>query len=330
MACMRHSRDHDEAKFLVFRSKPSSDAPFKINSEAGIEIHDREDISVDKMEQQIARFSPDIIFISGWTNKKYLNLAKAYKNKGLPVIVGMDNHWKGTLKQHIAGFLSPWYIKHYFTDIWIPGSPQYKFAKRLGFNDKQIHQGLYCANEELFKGKPKSTKKKEVLFVGRMVAHKGVPQLIGLIENLIAQDKLNLRFHFVGNGPLTDRLPKHENIKHTPFIAPEKLPQVLEETGFFILPSTYEAWGVVVQEALLMGTPVISTHQCGAAIDLVEHTKNGFLFDAGSFDELQTILEKIEVLSDQEYATLSENALSTAKKIDHNRWSQTFEKIVKK
>jgi glycosyltransferase involved in cell wall biosynthesis len=256
-----------------------------------------------------------------------LKIAKKYKSEGVPVVVGMDNHWKGTFKQRLAGLLSPWYIKPYFTDIWIPGSPQYKFAQQLGFKKQHIHKGLYCADAKLFKGNIKRKKKNEILFVGRLVDHKGVPQIISMLNRLISENKLNLRFHFIGNGPLAENIPDDKNIQHTPFVKPEELPVLLHNTGFFILPSTYEAWGVVVHEALLMGTPVISTRQCGAAIDLIEDHKNGYLFDASSFDQLEDILEKIQLMTDDEYEKMSENALKSAKQINVENWSQTLQEI---
>lgn len=330
MACMQHSRDRDKTEFLVFRSSPHPDAPFEIKSETGIEIHDREAISANKMEQQIATFSPDIIYVAGWTNKTYLSIAKAYKKKGIPVITGMDNHWKGTVKQYLAGLLSPWLIKPYFTDIWIPGSPQYRLAKHLGFSDRMIHTGLYCANSNLFKGTPKTKKKSDFLFIGRLVDHKGVPLFVEVLKRLIAKNQLDFTIHFVGNGPLKDSIPVHQNIKHTPFVAPSDLPDLLHQAGFFILPSTYEAWGVVVHEALLTGTPVISTHQCGAAKDLVTNDVNGYLFDASKFEVLEEILSKIENLSHQEYAKLSENALAAGNQINHDAWSQTLMNVGKR
>lgn len=329
MANMRHSNATFGNEFLVFRNTPSPDAPFIIDSEKGITLHNIEAMSDEQLRHRIEAFSPDLIYIAGWNNKSYLQIAKEYKKKGIPVLTGMDNHWLGTWKQHLAGLAKHLLIHPYFSAIWVPGSPQLPFAKKLGFKLHQIHQGLYCADEQLFEKSPKTKKNNEIIFVGRLVNHKGVPQLIAVLEKLIAQEKLNVIFHFVGNGSLKDQLPQHKNVKRTPFVHPNDLPAIIHNAGFFILPSTYEAWGVVVQEALLAATPVISTYQCGAAKDLVTHEESGFLFDATDFSSLITIIDTVDTMSNEQYAKMSQAALEAGKKMTMDNWANTIEKIGK-
>ncbi len=45
----------------------------------------------------------------------------------------------------------------------------------------------------------------------------------------------------------------------------------------FILPSTTESWGLIINEAMDFGLPIITTNQVGAAPDLVRHGENGFI-----------------------------------------------------
>ena len=59
----------------------------------------------------------------------------------------------------------------------------------------------------------------------------------------------------------------------------------------FVLPSTYEPHGIVISEAMGAGTPVIASDACGAAIDLVEPGKTGWLFSNGSADDLERVLK---------------------------------------
>lgn len=330
MACMQYNRDHYDNDFLVFRTKPSIEAPFQINSEKRIEICNEDDFTEAELVNKVKSFSPSVLYVAGWTNKLYLKIAQQYKRKGIPVVVGMDNHWKGNIKQYLASILSSFYIKPYFTDIWIPGSPQYKFASYLGFAKQNIHRGLYCADTNLFKSEPKENKKNEIVFVGRLVKHKGVSHFITFLEQLINTNKLDIKIKFIGNGPLGQDIPNHKLIQHISFVHPNQLPELLKETGFLILPSIYEAWGVVVHEALLSGTPVISTKQCGAAIDMIIHGENGFLFDTNAFGELEKIVEQISRMSDQAYQKMSEKAIQTAQQINLDQWSKTLQKIAAK
>ena len=91
---------------------------------------------------------------------------------------------------------------------------------------------------------------------------------------MIGKNLLNFKIHIVGNGPLANIIPKHNLIKHTEFVNPKDLPNLMFNAGYLILPSLYEAWGVVVHEAVLAGMPILTTHQTGAASDFVVHNYN--------------------------------------------------------
>ena len=59
-----------------------------------------------------------------------------------------------------------------------------------------------------------------------------------------------------------------------------------------ILPSIYEPWGLVVNEAMLAGLPVLVSDICGCSLDLVEEGKNGYIIDPKSIDDIADKIEK--------------------------------------
>jgi glycosyltransferase involved in cell wall biosynthesis len=329
MACLKSTRNKTMVQFLVVRQLPSAESPYEINSEEGIQLETIEHFKDTQFLLTVEQFDPQLIYVAGWTNQSYLRVAKKYKKKGIPVVLGMDNHWQGTIKQYLAIGLSRWFIHPFFSHIWIPGSAQYPFARKLGFKAPRIKTGLYCADETLFSPDSLRQFSREIVFVGRLVAHKGINELLEVIDDLIATNSMDFRIHFIGNGPLSSKIPPHPRIKHTSFVEPEKLPQLLKEAKFLILPSNYEAWGLVVHEALLCGLPVISTHQCGAAIDFIEDGINGFLFQAGDKVKLKSIFSKITGMSDVEYQNFSNQAILASQKVSLANWSATLTSFVR-
>lgn len=329
LACMRKDYELNGNTYLVFRTPPSKDAPFKIESEEGIEICDFNPAKMAEIRKQISGFEPNTVYISGWSNKHYLEIAKFYKDKGLPVVTGMDNQWLGTLKQHLATVFSKWMVRKYFTHIWVPGQPQYYYARKLGFKPEYILGGLYCADELLFNGITQNEHKKELIFIGRIVDHKGVKELFEVIEDLISSNQFKLKLHIIGNGPLEHLIPKHENIKHTAFVDPEKLPELLINAGTFILPSLYEAWGVVVHEAALAGLPIITTYQCGAGTELVIDHFNGYKYDAHNTESLKKTILKVADQSAYEYHTMSNNSKFLGSQINLTNWSAQINSLKK-
>lgn len=92
----------------------------------------------------------------------------------------------------------------------------------------------------------------------------GDGELRGALQALVAQLGLGAHVHFPG------------------FRQYDELPQVLAFAGAFVHVSLSEQWGLVVNEAMAAGLPVIVSHQCGCAEDLVEDGVNGWTVDAHS------------------------------------------------
>lgn len=65
-----------------------------------------------------------------------------------------------------------------------------------------------------------------------------------------------------------------------------RVPEILSLGNVLVLPSTSEPWGLVVNEAMACGLPVIVSDRCGCVADLVDDGKTGFVFDPSRSDEL--------------------------------------------
>lgn len=77
------------------------------------------------------------------------------------------------------------------------------------------------------------------------------------------------------------------------FVQYEELPRWYQCAACFVHPSTTEQWGLVVNEAMASGLPVLVSERCGCAPDLVESGKNGFLFDPYDVDALAGLMQHV-------------------------------------
>lgn len=72
-----------------------------------------------------------------------------------------------------------------------------------------------------------------------------------------------------------------------------ELPSFYAGAGAFVHPALEEPWGLVINEAMASGLPVISSRNVGAAEELVAHGKTGFLFDPVNIEELSQLMTKV-------------------------------------
>jgi glycosyltransferase involved in cell wall biosynthesis len=118
-----------------------------------------------------------------------------------------------------------------------------------------------------------------------LISRKGIDLLISAFVRA-ADSNPHISLTIVGDGPEREDLialvPKEVRDRITfagsvPFA--ERI-VFFAQADIFVHPSRHDGWGVVIQEALCAGLPVIATKQTGAAYELVEEGKNGFLVEA--------------------------------------------------
>lgn len=172
------------------------------------------------------------------------------------------------------------------------GKPHAELFKNIGFKGKcnvTGSVGIFNKGPREFKLKS-ANKPLKYLYVGRLVDVKNVELLIDVFNSN------GQSLTIVGDGLLADTLKSKakSNIKFRGFIANELLENLYQEHDVFILPSKYEPWGLVVEEALYWGLPVIVSDRVGSSIDMVKDLGTGLIFKSGDKNDLQTCVDKME------------------------------------
>lgn len=137
-----------------------------------------------------------------------------------------------------------------------------------------------------------------VLYVGRLVPQKGLPDLLEAVARAAAASSAPLRLVLVGDGP--DR-PELEALAtqlavqatFAGFREGGMLVDAYAAADVFVLPSIREPWGVVVNEAAAAGLPLVLTAAVGAAPDLLRSGENGVLVAAGDPDAIAAALVRL-------------------------------------
>ena len=119
------------------------------------------------------------------------------------------------------------------------------------------------------------------LFVGRLIETKGLEVLLEAFRGLDAGE-----LWIAGDGPLRrvveSAAAQNPRLRLHGYLEGDALADVYRQADVLVVPSLYDAWGLVVHEGLAHGLSVITTDQVGAADDLIDPGTNGYVVPAGS------------------------------------------------
>lgn len=165
---------------------------------------------------------------------------------------------------------------------------------------KPVYQLPYYCDIDAFRAEIPERPRRPVrlLFCGQMIARKGVDLLLTAFEAVVAAGH-DVVLSLVGREA---ELPQYlaglgeaarARVEYHGFQSPEALAAYYRAADVFILPSRYDGWGVVVNQALGAGLPVLCSDAVGAAETLVEPGVNGRIFASGDSEALRAAIEEV-------------------------------------
>ena len=137
----------------------------------------------------------------------------------------------------------------------------------------------------------------DILYSGQLIRRKGVDVLIHAFIR-ICEEIPNVRLQLLGAGPCVNYLMRmipfqfRDRVNFLGFEQPDSVPKLFASADIFVLPSRHDGWGVVVNEALGAGLPIIVSDRVGAR-DLVQSEVNGLIVPAGDVDGLAAALLRL-------------------------------------
>ena len=137
-----------------------------------------------------------------------------------------------------------------------------------------------------------------IVFVGKLITRKRPTDLLAAYEN-VAKDHRNAHLIFVGDGAQRGELEQYaasnglDRVHFVGFQNRTQISRFYAAADVFVLPSQHDPWGLVVNEAMCFGLPVIATTLVGCTPDLISHGENGFVYDVGDIPTLASHLRTL-------------------------------------
>ena len=175
-----------------------------------------------------------------------------------------------------------------------------------------------------------------LISIGRLIPRKGFKYLIVSLNYL----PNNINLIIIGDGPLKSRLKNYvkkrrglkKRVIFTGFLDSESKYSYLKNADCYVLPSLHEGLGIVLQEAMYTGLPIVATNN-GGQNDLIKETRNGFLVPPKQPKILARAIKKI--YSNPKIATeMKNNNLKDIKKLyissNSKIYLNMFERLIQK
>ncbi len=247
----------------------------------------------------LGKLNPDVVLSSalGFTT---LGAAayKALRRIPLLVWVGLSEH-----TERGRGRARNWLRRRLIRSIdqiLVNGQSGARYLRQLGFSDAQISHVPYTTEPDLWDQCPLTRDAHtahRLLFVGQLNERKGiVPFTEQLARWSTAHPERRVEFSIIGSGQLRERLeaidlPVNLSLELLGECSFAQIAEQYARSGILAFPTLADEWGMVVNEALASGLPVLGSVYSQAAAELCEEGKTGWLFRPDAPDELQRALD---------------------------------------
>jgi glycosyltransferase involved in cell wall biosynthesis len=263
--------------------------------------------------------------IAGYAHPEYIAFLVLGRLLGCRIVLFAESWYGGaTLKNRIKGF----FLNRLCDRFFLSGKRASEhFNKHLRIPCNKILCKYSVVHNTHFLPPAGIARERVLLCVARFSPEKNLDVLIKAFQgSRLCQDH---RLRVIGGGPERERLQAlidtREHVELLDWVSYSELPGQYARARFFILPSVFEPWGLVVNEAMAAGLPVVVSDACGCAPDLVTG-ENGFLFSASDEGALIQILDQLADLSEDHWQKMSARSRDIITEFGCRDWAVQLKK----
>lgn len=259
---------------------------------------------------QLADGCFDAVLLMGWRLKSSVQALIAAKRVGVPAMARGDSHLetpRSAIKKTVKALTYPGFLRSFDAALYV-GMRSRAYWKHYGYPDSRLFFSPHCVDGDWFAGRATAEARAEfrsslgigpdaklVLFAGRLVASKRPLDLIEAVSRVNSRGA-DIQVLVAGAGPLeSEVIAAGETLgvscQMLGFRNQSEMPAVYAATDILVLPSDgRETWGLVANEALACGRPVVIADAIGCAPDLAADGSAGRVFTMGNIEDLAAAL----------------------------------------
>jgi glycosyltransferase involved in cell wall biosynthesis len=252
----------------------------------------------------------DACIVSGWYLKSYVQAIRACWKYSIPALVRGDSHLKtprSRVKAVVKYLPYRWFLNRIDAHLYV-GAANRRYLESYGVPADRLFFAPHFVDNAYFAAgaaQARQTGERErirgelgaadgttlFLFVGKFADGKRPGDFVDALATLASEGRGDVRGAMVGAGPELPAIEALARTRHAPiafcgFRNQSELPRYYAAADVVVLPSMHETWGLVVNEAMACGVPVIVSDGAGCAEDLIDEGKTGFTFPAACISKL--------------------------------------------
>jgi glycosyltransferase involved in cell wall biosynthesis len=256
---------------------------------------------VQAVQRSVHEPQADVLVLNGWYALYSWMLAARKRKLGCRMVLVSDsNRWDQTRKWH-KEFLKRRLVKRMDAGF-AAGTPQQEYLHELGLPRDKITLGNDVVDNSLYTSIPLRSaplgRKVVIGTAARLITEKNLAASMHALADVITHHpEAELEWQIAGRGPLEAELRQLAERLRLPvvfrgFVGYDDMPRWYAGLDIYWQPSIYEPWGLVVNEAMAAGLPVLVSDRCGCARNLVTET-NGWTHPTDSPQAMTAVWERV-------------------------------------
>jgi glycosyltransferase involved in cell wall biosynthesis len=264
----------------------------------------------------LVRTRPGAVLLTGYHPAFHLRAFFEAKRRRYPVLFRAETTDRGVRRSAAKTWFRDQFLRALYggCDRLLPvGSRSYEHYRRLGCPEQKLVMSPYCVDTRVFQHEEHCRRELRerlrreleiaddriaVLFSGKLGMRKAPELLIEAVKRLPQETRSRVVLIFLGSGPEQAKLAAAAacapgiRTHFAGFQNQSRISPYYHAADLFALPSNYETWGLVVNEALHHGLPCVVTEAVGCAADLIEPGVTGEIAATGDADSLAAAIER--------------------------------------
>jgi glycosyltransferase involved in cell wall biosynthesis len=294
----------DGYRFVVCGNAAGERARFDSDSFLGVDVPD--------IGERILATRPDVVLVTGWHSIMHIRALRACRRHRIPVLYRGDS----TRYSGPRGLVRPlWWLRTramlaQFDAYLSVGSDATEYLRSFGIPEPLVVRSPHCVENARFAEAAASRRPDRgrlraalgvadndfvVLYAGKLTARKRPVDAVQAVAGLGPSALLMI----AGDGPLaaeTRAAAESAGVRYSwrGFTNQSGMPDAFAAADCLIVPSAWETWGLVVNEALASGVPCVATTRVAASRDLIVDGVTGFVSPVGDVEHLTQSLRRVQ------------------------------------